>query len=436
MPSINALHLTDFHQGQSEQKVLWPTVKDRFLKDLDKLHAQSGPWDLVLFTGDLTQRGTAEDFAALDATLGAIWERLARLGSTPALLPVPGNHDLKWPEDSSALQDLRAWHSTPATAEAFFASPTDPRRELVQKAFAFYDAWWRRRAAHPGLEIRHGVLPGEFGATFTKGGLRLALVGLNSSFLQLGSGMKAGDLDVDLRQLLGIHHDPPEWLGTHHAALLLTHHPVEWLHPAARRRFREEVMPPDRFVAHLFGHMHEAALREVAEGGAPPRRGLQGLSLFGLEKVTDVAGAHVERLHGYAALRVEVEGNAGKLTLWPRSLETNEVAEYRRMVPDHRRYDLDNDALVMRFAPTTPFTAPALLPVAPSGPSASVSPSATVRATMTRVLKDASDFDAFCLDYYPDVHRRFTNGMDRVARETILLTQVDAGELLGRLAKR
>src|ERR1044071_1134916 len=67
------LHVTDLHQAQRELHLLLPRVRTAFERDLRELHDQAGPFDLVLFTGDLTQRGAAEEFAALDRTLLAIW---------------------------------------------------------------------------------------------------------------------------------------------------------------------------------------------------------------------------------------------------------------------------------------------------------------------------------------------------------------------------
>src|ERR1041385_4335550 len=104
------LHVTDLHQGQREQSLLLPRIQTAFERDLRELHDQAGPFDLVLFTGDLTQRGSAEEFAALNETLFTIWNCLEALGSYPALLPVPGNHDLGRPPASDPrLAELSGW---------------------------------------------------------------------------------------------------------------------------------------------------------------------------------------------------------------------------------------------------------------------------------------------------------------------------------------
>ena len=73
MPGFGWLHLTDLHvAGAGGFRTLWPNVEEQLLDDLAKLHARSGPWDLVLFSGDLTQRGSAAEFAALGVQVSAM----------------------------------------------------------------------------------------------------------------------------------------------------------------------------------------------------------------------------------------------------------------------------------------------------------------------------------------------------------------------------
>jgi len=48
-----------------------------------------------------------------------------------------------------------------------------------------------------------------------------------------------------------------------------------------------------------------------------------------------------------------------------------------------------------------------------------------VRRLLAELLRSASDFDAFCLDYFPAVHRQFGSGMDRTQKESLLLQHTD-----------
>src|SRR5579862_4735216 len=94
------LHLTDFHYGLKGQKFLWPNLRKPFLDDLNLLHAKTGPWQAVLFTGDLVQSGKSSEFDDMQReVLDRLWGKLRELGSEDAvLLAVPGNHDLCRPD--------------------------------------------------------------------------------------------------------------------------------------------------------------------------------------------------------------------------------------------------------------------------------------------------------------------------------------------------
>src|SRR4051812_16159417 len=106
MSSVSWLHVTDLHKGAQAQHWLWPNVREQLFADLARLHDRCGPWDLLFFTGDLTNAGVEDDFGQLDATLGELWQHLRSLGSDPTLCAVPGNHDLVRPNHKEAAVRL------------------------------------------------------------------------------------------------------------------------------------------------------------------------------------------------------------------------------------------------------------------------------------------------------------------------------------------
>lgn len=63
----------------------------------------------------------------------------------------------------------------------------------------------------------------------------------------------------------------------------------------------------------------------------------------------------------------------------------------------------------------------------------SPSRTAELRKLIARKLRLDSDLDAFCLDYFPEIKRRFTLGMDRLQKESLLLECADTDELAERL---
>ncbi|EDM81113.1 Extracellular ligand-binding receptor [Plesiocystis pacifica SIR-1] len=341
VPAFAWLHLTDLHQGMWSQGWLWPNVREAFLDDLERLHDRCGPWQVVAFTGDLTQRGSAEEFERLDETLGELSEHLARLGSTPALLAVPGNHDLVRPKRMRAVHRLIAnWEAQPDVHTELWDDEESEYREALEAIFEPFCAWWTKRmAALPeDWSVRAGVLPGDWSVTIPHHGRKLGFLGLNSAYVQLAEGDFHGKLHLDVRQFHGAcEGDGPRWAKAHDLAFLLTHHGPDWLGQDGLGQLRGEIDVPPRFFAHLYGHMHEQAQYAQSEGGAATRRRWQGPSMFGLEQV----GETLERAHGYTAGRIEFEDTLARVRLWPRSAVQTQAGPWRLGVD--RKVVLDED---------------------------------------------------------------------------------------------
>jgi len=328
MPNFRWLHLSDWHGGTREHGDYWPELCERFFDDLKALHREAGPWDVVLFTGDLTQSGEAGQFSQLDGFLDLLWEVLEKLGSRPLLLAVPGNHDLERPNDAEMVAVLRAWSGKPQIRDAFLDTADSPPRQLVKDAFRHYQNWWKNRQA---AGIHAGLLPGDFSYTFAKGegknAVKIGILGLNSAFLQLADGKYQGKLALHTRQFhAACGGNGPAWAKEHHLCLLLTHHPQDWLRPDVRKEVRQFIDTPGRFAAHLFGHRHEASLIHISEGDAPGRNVWQSPSLFGSEYFQDAAGGSQQRLFGYSAGRLAITGqDSAELTFWPRIAEPHQA---------------------------------------------------------------------------------------------------------------
>jgi hypothetical protein len=264
-------------------------------------------------------------------------------------LAVPGNHDLQWPDaKSGTVRAMRLWHADRELREIFWADNANEYRGLIQHVFRPYTGWWDRRALPANVSWQRGILPGDFSASYEKDGLRLGIVGLNSAFLQLGKGYREGQLDLDPRQLHEVcAEDPVVWTKAHDINVLMTHHPPKWLAPEAQKHLQSEIAPGDRFLLHLFGHIHESVFERFRRGGGGMKRELQGASLFGLEFSETPEGRQVQRAHGYTAGRFEVEGKRGMLRLWPRKLTGIHSGEWR-MVADYEQ-GLDEEAITDPF---------------------------------------------------------------------------------------
>jgi tetratricopeptide (TPR) repeat protein len=337
MTTFSWLHLTDFHFGLKGQDCLWPNLRQPFIDDLAELHELTGPWQAVLFTGDLVQQGKSEEFREMQKqVLERLWQKLVELGSGDAvLLAVPGNHDLFRPnpkEENAAIDTLLDKDGFQRISAKFWDNPTGPYRRVINDAYAAYAKWWKG-APHRAENLTTGILPGDFACTLECGELSIGIVGLNTAFLQLQGGDYQGKLVWDVRQLHAVCEGAADdWLNRHSVCLLLTHQGPDWLTPEARKQGESEIAPAGRFAVHLFGHRHETEISYIKKGGNPNAvRLCQGCSVFGMEYFGEPPKQ--ERRHGYTVGRIEFNDENINLRLWPR-IATNETGPWR-FIPDH-----------------------------------------------------------------------------------------------------
>ena len=334
MTAFSWIHLTDLHQGMRDQRWLCPNVKEIFFEDIKRLHDKSGPWDLVLFTGDLTQRGDATEFDALNDLLAELWVCFAQLGSVPKLLTVPGNHDLSRPPQRTApVRLLQQWSEQPEVQAEFWEDAESSYRQVVTDAFGNYSEWWETASYKPE-NIQGGILPGDFAVTLHKDGIKVGIVGLNTSFLQLTGDNYEKKLALHVRQFHSVcNDDGPAWAKQHHFCLLLTHHPFSWLSSKSQQHLAEELLTRGRFAVHLSGHLHKADLELTSRAGTEGQLACQGRSLFGLEYYMS-GDDKTDRSFGYTVGRIKLSDNSsqGSLVLWPRVSVLQ--GGQRNMVPD------------------------------------------------------------------------------------------------------
>jgi predicted MPP superfamily phosphohydrolase len=310
---ISWLHLTDLHVGLSGQ-YLWPNVESKVLEDLPGLHERTGPWDLMIFTGDAVQAGQQAEFERFEEVRSTILDAVRSLDSDPVFLAVPGNHDLERPPAVSGTVRLAQDFTNEETREDFWTNEANDLRRGVETAFANWDKWWKSHRDDDRVEFADGMLPGDYAATVKLADTTVGVIGLNTTFLQLWDGAVEGRLSLDPRQLGAVCSEKAEaWLARHDAALLLTHHSENWLDPQGRAALLEEIAEPGRFAVHLCGHQHEVHPVKRSEMGGKPRYQVLGRSLFG----RDVES----RLHGYSVGELASAGRDLRIRLWPRAGE-------------------------------------------------------------------------------------------------------------------
>ena len=333
--SFGMLWLTDFHFGQHAQRWLWPEWEEEFFKDLEYLHGKAGPFDAVLFTGDLVFSGQPAEYDGLSNLFDRLRDLLAKMQpSLPCLLSVPGNHDLRRPDRRLPVPTaLRHYWKDDTVRREFWENPNSQYRELITTAFEPYCQWLAKTNFSKPADLQHGILPGDFAATIRSGPASLGIVGLNTSFLQMDGGDYEGQLDLDVQQLHTVcSGNATKWIKERHASILLTHHPYDWLATKAQDHFHGAIYPTQRFIGHFFGHMHQRADRGTAHGGAPARWYHQGCSLFGLENYGEAFDKGRLKF-GYAAFRIELDRDTSRVRFWPRKNSLQHSGDYR-LVPD------------------------------------------------------------------------------------------------------
>lgn len=327
MSSITWLHLSDLHYERDPLlNPFWGNIADLLLEDLRQVCEESGPPDVIFFTGDLVRSGCQKNFTKLNSTIRFIYNFLnEQLQANPILLCVPGNHDLERPPNESKSTAevilLKEWSNFPQVQNTFWRDQENSYLKVVKDAFQNYTDWFEGYSRIQHSQLTRGYLPGDFATTIKKDGIELGIVGFNTAFLQLTSGNYEGKLAVHPVQLASVCGEyPSDWVAKHDLCILLTHHPPEWFNPMARRYFHGEISFGGRFALHLFGHMHEPYSETSIKYGNEVHRIFQAPSLFGLKDWEKDKNTMVERDHGYTVGRLEFDQqqNSCKLCYWPR----------------------------------------------------------------------------------------------------------------------
>lgn len=333
------MHLSDLHIGNSSQW-LWPNFKHIFLNDVKRLSDKIGTIDLVIFSGDLTNTGSADEYRSLTNELNAIWELWDKAEMKPKLFTVPGNHDLFRPDQKdAAAKILSLWGNDQDVINEFWNEPDNQYLKLVRKSFLHYENWLDKinSTGIPFAPITKGILPGDISSNIEINNISVGLVGLNSSFLQISGNNYFKKLALSARQLNAVtNNDPPSWCNKNEVNFLVTHHPTAWLNKESQSEFNSEIYPSGRFTAHLYGHMHEAELTNQSYGGSEARKTFQSASLFGLEH-TD---GKLLRSHGYSVGQISFDDNEVTWKLWPRKGIVAHKTGDRKIIPDHEAFEI------------------------------------------------------------------------------------------------
>ena len=140
MGTLRLLHFSDLHASLKGPQQNFSLFRDDVLGDLDRVIAKRGPVHAILFTGDLTQSGSEEEFRAFEEVMGRVTEHLKNeVGAAPIVLAVPGNHDLVRPAKLSPVhRTLQYWDRDQDVRDEFWSSKTNDYYQCVSESFRPY----------------------------------------------------------------------------------------------------------------------------------------------------------------------------------------------------------------------------------------------------------------------------------------------------------
>lgn len=291
---ITWLHLSDFHVGNVHtrnkiDKILSMLEKDRFELCKDEFEKL----EFIIISGDIANKGHTDHFNEFKSKVLRKLDKLT--GNNLPFFFVPGNHDLKRPTNLSNLEFLSEYNDENSEIANNFRvqlwsemnqKPLEPIRVMFKNYSNFLNSIRKKYIYDRGVKkenMKLGLMPGDFYCTFSpKGkGIRLGLIGLNSTWRQYKKGDFLGKVSVDSHQLEYLLAGKITDLSKNHANILIQHHPEHWLDPADN--WRKLVVGEKNCDIVLCGHVHEPKSEVSSPGSMPGIKILTAKSFCGLK---------------------------------------------------------------------------------------------------------------------------------------------------------
>lgn len=307
MKQFTYIHFSDLHIGSKLAKPLFSHIKSELWKDIDYIVGELGNVDAIFMTGDLVQCGSSDEYASFEEFMNTVIGLLKQKGSNPVVFFVPGNHDLERISDDSdpVHQVLKNWiGNTQLKHDIFWNKPQ--YIGYCNDRFKNYLDFVKRYTNIPVDNTKYGIIPGDFCSNIEINGIKIGVIGLNSSFLQIEGGDFRGKLGVYLNQIESLFGGKyVEALCENDLNFLLTHHNSDWYEPESKNDYNGEIYLKDHILEHLCGHNHQPKTEYVNINFTGESRVSVGPSLCGLEYFD----GNIERIHGYQAGKIIINDN-------------------------------------------------------------------------------------------------------------------------------
>lgn len=314
------LHFSDLHIGDSYANTILSRVKDGLIEDIQFINKELGHIDVVFMTGDLVQRGSSEEYARFDEFIHEINNLLKYQGKSPYYFFVPGNHDLERCNEAgmkrSAHRSMKQWLGDKEMRESLFWEGDSDYIKYCNERFSNYSHYVQNSSLVPHDHIKNGILPGDFYASMEINGIKMGVIGLNSSFLQIEGGNYRNKIGIYEKQIYGLFADKyVDTIKNNDINLLLTHHSPDWYEiDSSRQEYDNGIYMPKYILEHYCGHNHYPQSETTSHNNWGEKRVNIAPSLCGLEKTNE----GIDRIHGYQAGKYIIDNGDIKKCFYPR----------------------------------------------------------------------------------------------------------------------
>ena len=252
MRVVRWLHISDLHMREAENAQR-QAVLSAMLEDIRRRSATEGPLDFVVVTGDLAFSGKRSEYELVAEFLE---ELAASIGLAPAMIfCVPGNHDVQRERSKMCFRGAREELESESDVYGFLSDVGERDTLLLrQEEYRAFEMSFLKGQEREYTDDKLGYV-----SLVEVDNLRLAIMGLNSSWLSEGGVNDEGKLLIGESQVksaidIAKGHTP-------HVVLGLQHHPYDLLRRFDRRPVQHRMEDACHFV-HC-GHLHDPEVKEV-----------------------------------------------------------------------------------------------------------------------------------------------------------------------------
>ena len=252
MRTVRWLHISDLHMREAEDAQR-QTILSEMLDEISRRSATGVRMDFVVATGDVAFSGKRQEYELVAGFLGDL---VASVGISPdKVFCVPGNHDVQRERSKMCFRGARSEIQSEGDVFKFLAD-VDERKDLLrrQENYRAFEACFLGAQDREYTEDKLGYV-----SKVEVDDLRIAIIGLDSSWLSEGGASDEGKLLIGESQVKSAIDIVKRYVP--HVVLSLQHHPFDLLQRFDRRPVQRRLEEACDFV-HC-GHLHDPEVTEV-----------------------------------------------------------------------------------------------------------------------------------------------------------------------------